>query len=221
MSKDKRIQNLEDVLAQFLQPIRNIPFNLVVRAMTGHEVIDFDSSNSEDIQLLQSLIRAGHIVAETVAETPIRRPRPNEVGNDLEPYVMSAIRRANLLTERPKAKDGRGQGVGYPDILISQNERKTYLEVKSYADGSALTTMRSFYLSPSENPKISCDARHLLIGFGMTSTPVAGSRDSLYFVSSFQIANLFSLKCDVKYEFNSDNFRLYDKDLILHSAKVS
>jgi hypothetical protein len=222
MNNNRRIDQLEDVLAQFLQPIRNIPFDLVVRSMTGHRVFDFDQDDPMDQALLQALVRAATSVAQSVAARPIERPRPNEVGNDLEPHVMAAVANVGLEAERPRSLEGRGQGVGYPDILLKQGQdRPTYLEIKSYAEGSALTTMRSFYLSPSENPKICCDARHLLLGFGMTATPINGSRNSIYSVTSYKVVNLFSLKCDVKYEFNSDNRRLYDAELILASGRLA
>lgn len=39
MTDQERIANLEDVLAQFLRPVKNIPFPVVVRAMADCAVI--------------------------------------------------------------------------------------------------------------------------------------------------------------------------------------
>lgn len=78
--------------------------------------------------------------------------------------------------------------------------------------------MRSFYLSPSEDFKVTMDARHLLMAFGVEREPLEGTRDSLYRTISFKLVALAGLKCDVKYEFNSDNKRLYDDGMLLASG---
>ena len=80
--------------------------------------------------------------------------------------------------------------------------------------------MRSFYLSPSEAFKVSLDAKHLLLAFGMEARAVRGSRDSRYTPRSFKLVDLHDLLCDVKYEFNSDNRRLYVPDLLLLQGDV-
>ena len=38
---------------------------------------------------------------------PIRRPRPNEVGSDVETYVMGVLRQARLEAVRPTSKGAR------------------------------------------------------------------------------------------------------------------
>ena len=80
--------------------------------------------------------------------------------------------------------------------------------------------MRSFYLSPSESFKVSVDARHLLLAFGMEASPIAGSRDSFYIPKSYKLIDLHDLLCDVKYEFNSDNRRLYAPSMLLLQGDV-
>jgi len=75
--------------------------------------------------------------------------------------------------------------------------------------------MRSFYLSPSESFKVSRDARHLLLAFGMEASAIPGSRNSSYTPRSFKLVDLHDLLCDVKYEFNSDNRRLYSPSMVV------
>jgi hypothetical protein len=75
--------------------------------------------------------------------------------------------------------------------------------------------MRSFYLSPSESFKVSVDARHLLLAFGMQASPIPGSIESMYLPKSYKLIDLHDLLCDVKYEFNSDNRRLYAMSMML------
>jgi hypothetical protein len=98
---------------------------------------------------------------------------------------------------------------------MDAQKRPTYLECKIFAHGTANTTMRSFYLSPSESFKVSLDARHLLLAFGMVATEIVGSANSLYIPRSYKLVDLHDLLCDVKYEFNSDNRRLYTPSMAL------
>jgi hypothetical protein len=221
MTKDAKIAELEAVLAQFLQPIRNLPLPLVIKALCDNEVLPIDKGSEADIDLINALKRAAVRVGEEVRNNPIKRNRPNEVGNDIEPYVMKAIADEGLRVERPRSKNGRGQQVGYPDIIVfDRHDRPTYVECKIFGDGNALSTMRSFYLSPSENFKVCHDARHLLLAFAVTREPIDGSRDSFYRAESFKLLDLSGLKCDVKYEFNSDNRRLYAPELIVAHGPV-
>lgn len=221
MNDQERIAKLEAIIGQFLQPVRGIPFPIVIKSMSGFAVHPIIRDHRDDTVLIGALTRAATTVGQLVNGNPIRRSRPNEVGNDIEPYVITAVQNSGLKAERPKSATGRGQQTGYPDILVwDQQHRPTYLECKIFGEGQALTTMRSFYLSPSENFKVCHDARHLLIAFGVSREPVAGSRDSLYRPVSFKLIDLHALECDVKYEFNSDNRRLYDPAMILASGDL-
>ena len=221
MDDKERLDVLEQALAQMLKPVKSIPFSVIVKSLAEQQVVRIDKTNSADIELLQKLGKAIQICSAELKAIPIRRPRPNEVGNDVEPYVMRALAQAGLKAERPKSKTGLGKSTGYPDILVRDHQKRaTYLECKIFAHGSAETTMRSFYLSPSESFKVSVDARHLLLAFGMEPSPIRGSRDSEYVPKSFKLIDLHDLLCDVKYEFNSDNRRLYAPSMILVQGAV-
>jgi hypothetical protein len=75
--------------------------------------------------------------------------------------------------------------------------------------------MRSFYLSPAEDPKVSRDVYHLLVGFEI-------ERDSnLYVPVRFGLVDLYGLDCDMKAEFNSDNRRLYERSRLLAKEKLA
>ncbi len=181
MDDQERLGILEQALAQMLKPIKGIPFSVIVRSLAERQVIRINRSEAADADLLAKLERTIQICAAAVKSNPIRRPRPNEVGNDIEPYVMRALVQAGLTATRPTSQAGLGKSTGYPDILVRAGaNRATYLECKIFAQGSAETTMRSFYLSPSDSFKVSVDARHLLLAFGMEASPISGSRDSVY-----------------------------------------
>ena len=212
---------LDAILAQMLKPVRNVPFAVVIKAMCDHQVISLDKHLAADQALIVKLNAAIHLCSAELTANPIRRPRPNEVGNDAESYVIRALLKAGLKAFRPTSKAGLGQATGYPDILMQdEDDRYTYLECKIFAQGAPPTTMRSFYLSPSESPKVSHDARHLLLAFGMEATAIPGSRDSSYVPRSFKLVDLHDLTCNVKYEFNSDNRSLYAASMIVSQGSI-
>ncbi len=221
MDDKERLKVLEQALAQMLKPVKGIPFSVIVKSLAERQLIRIDKADTADIELLKKLEKTIQICAADLKSKPIKRPRPNEVGNDVEAYVMRALPQAGLTAERPTSQAGLGKSTGYPDILVRDTEnRATYLECKTFKQGSAETTMRSFYLSPSESFKVSVDARHLLLAFGMHASPIAGSRDSMYVPKSYKLIDLHDLLCDVKYEFNSDNRRLYAPSMMLLQGDV-
>lgn len=221
MDDKQRAELLEAALAQLLQPLKNIPFSTVVRSLSGHSIMPVDCTDPADAALIETLSQAARLCGEAVRQKPILRPRPNEVGNDIEPYVMRAVAAAGLRCERPTTAGGLLKATGYPDILVYDDAgRPSYLECKIYSPDTANTSMRSFYLSPSDDFKVCHEARHLLMAFEMRARPTPNSIDSEYTAVAFKLVDLNDLLCDVKYEFNSDNRRLYAGDMVLASGKV-
>jgi hypothetical protein len=218
---NNQLENLGDALARSLQPMKNISFAEVVRSLSGHTVIPLDRNEPADQALVAQLSEAARLCAEEPRKAPILRPRPNEVGNDIEPYVMRGMTTAGLKCARPTTIGGALKTTGYPDILVHDAiGRPTYVECKIYSEATASTSMRSFYLSPSDDFKVTCEARHLLMAFEMVATPLPNSRDAEYRAAAFKLVDLHNLLCDVKYEFNSDNRRLYEPEMILAEGSV-
>lgn len=222
MDDKSRLQALENALSQMLKPLRGLPFTVVVKALAANTVIAVDLSNPDDVALLESLKNAIHYCGEEVKRKPIRRPRPNEVGNDIEPFVMRALTHVGFDVKRPTSSGGKDKSTGYPDILFfDRKKRPTYLECKVYGDATSDTSMRSFYLSPSDSFKVTTDARHLLLAYGMNRAPIPGSSDSFFSPFAFKLVDLHNLMCDVKYEFNSDNKRLYAPGMIIAEGRLA
>lgn len=210
----EREKRLEEALAQFLKPMKGIPFEVVIKSLYGTSVKKFDPSNAYNKKALAVLVDAMRDACAAVRKNPIERPRPNEVGNDMEPFVIGALKARNMQAAAPKTKAGKGKSTGYPDVRIETDWLPIYLEVKSYAAANHGTTQRSFYLSPAEDPKISDDGYHLLVGFEIER------KGNLYTPVAFEIVDLYGLDCDMKAEFNSDNKRLYEKHRILARERV-
>jgi hypothetical protein len=180
--------------------------------MTGFDVIAFDKNDTKDKTLLMNLNKAATIASGAVAKSGgIDRARPNEVGNDLEPFIEDALKEVGYKDAgKPKGKSGKRKSAGYPDREFTDNGRTVYLEVKSFAKTTKpKTTLRSFYFSPSDDFKVNKDGLHLLVAF-----EVIKDKNS-YFVTGWKIVTIDKLSVDVKYEFNSDNKRLYEENAIL------
>lgn len=214
MSSDRE-RKLEEVLAQFLKPIRGIPFEVAIRALCDVSVEPFDRSDAENRAFLETLAEAMREACRAVQATPIERPRPNEVGNDMEPFVIRALCQQGLAAAPPRTRDGKGKSTGYPDVRIDAGNRPVFLEVKTYAAANHATTQRSFYLSPADDPKIFEDGCHLLVGFEIER---AGN---LFKPVAFEIFDLYGLECDMKSEFNSDNKRLYADTRLLVKERIA
>lgn len=215
-------KRLEDIIKHMLQPLKDIPFNLVIEAMTGKKVISFDFKNSGHQKILDSLKLAALNAGKEINKTGILRSRPNEVGNDIEPYVKNSLNSLGLNADIPTVPKGQKKSTGYPDILFWFNKKPNYLECKTYNVENIETTQRSFYFSPSEEFKVIYDAPHFILSFEIY---VAGEKghNHIYKCKHYKILSIESLSLDVKYEFNSDNKRMYsgrNGSIILAEGKI-
>ena len=213
------IKKLESVIKQMLVPIKDVPFNLVIEHLSGHRVLKFDRSNNRNKALLKDLIEATKLAGASINKRGIKRSRPNEVGNDMEIFLIDAFKKIGYKAGTPTTSGGKKKVVGYPDIEVIDNLGTThYVEAKTFNLENVGTTQRSFYFSPSTEFKVSKDAYHFVISF---EAAVSGRRgcNNLYMVKSWKILSIEELPVDVKYEFNSDNARLYSGKLILAEGR--
>lgn len=210
----ERERKLEEILAQFLKPVKGIPFEVVIRSLCGANVEKFDVTCDPNFGLLDQLKDALRAACHAVQATPIERPRPNEVGNDMEPFVIRALRNVGLSAAPPRTRTGKGKSTGYPDVRIETDNLPVFLEVKTYAAANHAKTQRSFYLSPADDPKVFEDGYHLLVGFEIVRN------GNLFKPVAFEIVDLYGLECDMKSEFNSDNKRLYEDARLLAKERV-
>jgi len=61
----------------------------------------------------------------------------------------------------------------------------------------------------------------LLVGFEMQRSRPHPNGNSEFIPVSFKIVDLAKLECDVKYEFNSDNRRLYAEHAVLAARSLN
>lgn len=219
MSKEYT-KKLEGIIRQMLAPLKGIPLNLVIESISGFKIAPFDRNDERDARILEKLKKAAIIAGGELNKTGIKRSRPNEVGNDIEPFVKSALNRVGYRADTPVAKSGKGKAAGYPDIeFLDESGRPNYLECKTYNIENIATTQRSFYLSPSDDFKVTKDAHHFVLSFEIYPAGKKG-KNNIYKSKGWKILSIEALDVDVKYEFNSDNKRLYANDLILAEGSL-
>ncbi len=208
---EEEVETIKFVIPE--KAVKNIFYRTVIASLFGVEVLKFDSEGKNK-RLAELLEKAMRNAGSRVKRKPIIRDRPNEVGNDMEPVVVSCLKKVGLSAGKPNTKDGKKKTAGYPDIRIVFEGAVVYLEVKTYKKGNEKSSQRAFYLSPSTDPKIVEDAFHLLVGFEFSSV---GNK---YRPESYQVLDLYDLKCDLKFEYNSNGPRLYEKKNLLFKGKV-
>ena len=208
MNNSDYTKKLENVIKQMLQPLKNVPFNIVIEAMTGKKVISFDFTRSDHQDVLEFLKQSALKTGKDINKTGILRQRSNEVGNDIEPYVRGSLNLLELNADIPTGPSKRKKAMGYPDIIFWYKDNPYYLECKTYNIKNIETTQRSFYFSPSDEFKIIYDAPHFIISFEIYVAGEKGNKH-IYKCKHYKILSIESLSLDVKYEFNSDNKRMY------------
>lgn len=219
MKRDSEyIRNLESTLAQFLKPLKGVPFPVVIKALTQKVVLPFDKDNPGLSMVLSKLVLAAEVAALEANKVGIFTARPNEAGNAIERFVQEALRQSGLVAQKPLIAAGKRKAAGYPDFEVSGQGVVVYLDCKTYAMGKEGQSLRTFFLYPSREPKVIRDGYHLLLAFGMM-VESRGSRPCFLPVR-WALYDLFELKVQVKHEFNASNRDIYGKLTPLASGEV-
>jgi hypothetical protein len=211
-SSASNVSTMETALAEFTKPSKNLPFKSVIHATTGRRVLDFDTNNAAHVELRQRIAQAAALATDRMQKEGLAAARANEAGNHLEPFVREALKEAGLPARVPLNTAGRAQVTGYPDIEIT-GPAACYLELKTYNAATVNTTQRSFYYSPSAQPKVTRDALHLLLAYELERIKRDGK---MFFVPvNWKLLSLQDLEVDLKFEFNQSNRGLYGSGKVL------
>lgn len=214
MVDEKYVKDLEETISKFMAPLKNLPFPIVIKAISGYSVVPFNQNDKKDKTLLDKLVKALGKATKTANQTGIFTNRPNEVGNHIEPFVRDALNELGMKASIPTTPEGKHQSAGYPDVeMHDSDDRVTYLECKTYSLKSEDSSFRAFYLQPSENFKVTADARHLLVGFEIREEKRNGK--NAYVPVRWRLYTLDKLRVQVKHEFNASNKDLYQKEALL------
>lgn len=189
---------------------RTIGLPQLIDLITGHEVYDWDEGMAPTFKRI-----AEDVVAQ-VQDRPIETERINEVGNVVELYVLDALEKAGLKSGRPTPPSGRRKTAGYPDLFADSGKRYYYIEIKTYSPKTERSTQRTFYISPSDDFKVTRDAYHLLLAFSTEEI-----KEGVYSLTGFKLLDLYELECNLKLEFNASNRDLYSDEsgLVVEESK--
>lgn len=206
----KQIEQLKEAAKIFLKPMEKLPFPVVVEAMTGFELIPCIEEN--DRALIDSLCKSCMKTVKDSGASPIRANRPNDVSVQVENLLLRNLNDFGIKTEKPKPQGGKsGAPQGYPDLLLRDGKRPTYLEVKvSRVENISKGSARNFFYQPTANSKITQDARHLLCGFSISE-----QEEKRWVLKEWKITDLWFLRVKLKPEYNADNLEIYREEAII------
>lgn len=196
-------------LAELSQPARKIPFKDVILATTRRRILDFDTNNAGHVELRGKLLQAADLASERARAKGLAAARANEAGNQMEPFVKAALKEVGLRAGTPRTTAGTAQTTGYPDIEL-EGDPPCYLELKTYNAATVNTTQRTFYYSPSAQPKVTKDALHLLLAYQLQRVTRHGQ--AVFVPVRWKLLTLQDLAVDLKFEFNQSNRGLYGAD---------
>ena len=112
--------------------------------------------------------------------------------------MEDVLRKTSSKFSKPTKTNGKKQSVGYPDLKFDSTSVLVYTEVKTLAEGSENSEMRSFYLSSFD--KITSDAVHIVVGFEHVNKVLTGK---------YHIVDMADKVLTVKVEHACSNKELY------------
>ena len=159
---------LRGLISQMLKPLNNLKFNLVIEGLSGYKILPYNPNDTKDTQLLQKLTTIANTTGNEINKIGIHKTRPNEAGNEIEKFIKEAMIKENFTPQTPLTQTGKRKSAGYPDIEFKdQFDRTTYLECKTYNTDSENSAFRSFFVSPSNDFKVTENAHHFMLSFEM------------------------------------------------------
>jgi len=173
--------------------LSEVSFADLVRQSSGHVVLPIDPCSREDMLLLRHLSEALTAFVRLTEKSGQRFTgnRINDVGKRFEYMIADELRKTPLeasVLGRP----------GYPDCVLKQGERVTYLEIKTSASVQKESNKYLKTFSFSSGKKIKSDARHLLLKMQLEEED-----NKIWKVVAWELRDLSSLKTRLKTEFNA------------------
>jgi hypothetical protein len=193
---------------------RTFDFATVAEACSGKRVLPLTDEPAH-LRVTNAIRKA---LEETLTEinkedSPVRKLRRiNEASRFFEDGLLSRLNAAQgLRCEVPPTRSGIHQRSGYPDLRITDVATGAvfYLDPKLVEQGSAASTLRTFYFEPKEETlKITDDAVHLLAGIEHDG------HEGEWTFTGWRLVDLSTLKVRLKAEFQASNADLYGKSAL-------
>ena len=113
------VKNLESIIKQMMKPLKNVPLQLVIEAMSGKKIIPFDSSDPMDSELKQDLIKVAVSAGTEINDVGIESQRANEVGNYIEPFLQKALNAKGLKADTPLTTSGKRKSTDWSQMVVA------------------------------------------------------------------------------------------------------
>ncbi len=212
-------EELGAILAEAVEAYRKLPKRIGVSpamlSIASCEVIEIEDC-PEDQKLVAGVCAAAALLISRSRDVPIKTTRINELGNAIEEPLLQACLDSGLDASWPLRPDGTTSRNGYPDLAIGLNGgRPSYLEAKVVKANSENSSFRAFYMSPSERPKVCCDARHLLLAFTHKRRGNNSDGFEQYELLDFKLVDLARVIGKVKFEYQASNRDMYMGSAVL------
>lgn len=193
---------------------RSFDFSTITEACSGKRVLPLTDGPAH-ARVTAAINKA---LEETLVElnkedSPVRKLRRiNEASKFFEDGLLVRLNATpGLRCEVPPTRAGVHQRSGYPDLRITDVATGIvfYLDPKLVEQGSAESTLRTFYFEPKdETLKITDDAVHLLVGIEHDG------HDGQWTFTGWRLVDLSTLKVRLKAEFQASNADLYRKSAL-------
>lgn len=204
---DESGARLRERLRALRTDLHDVPLPVIIDAWSGHAVRPWQGECREQLAVIAADVLA------SINRDGITAARANEAGNAVEEHVLTALAMHGLRPGRPAGPSGRARSAGYPDLeaFAPAGDAAFYIEVKTYSAATEDSSQRTFYLSPSEDFKVTRDAFHLLIAIELVRGK-GNSGAGMYHAVRARWLDLSRLTCDLKHEFNASNRDLYEDE---------
>ena len=217
--KDADIALVRSILNEDLSR-RHFDFATVSEAVSGKKMIPLSEMKSGERVIGAISGALSKVLVEMNSESsPLRGLRRiNEGSRFFEDALQAKLNETDgLKCDFPKTWDGKEQRSGYPDLKITDvaTNEIYYLDPKLMEQGSAESTLRTFYFEPKKGTlKITEDAAHLLVGIEHDGA------DGEWHFTGWRLVDLSGLKVRLKAEFQASNKDLYEESSELEVPSV-
>jgi hypothetical protein len=210
VGSDSPSSGAENSAAAISRGPRSISFSELVRELSGHQVLPIDLRSEEDVVLLKHISQALTAFVRRTQKSGQRfkANRINDVGKRFEYVIAEELRKTPLeihLLGMP----------GYPDCMLKQGERISYLEIKTTASVLKKTNRSLNAFSLSSAAKIKSDGRHLLLRMQLEEED-----SKIWRAVGWALHDISSLKTKLKTEFIAGSGDLAEVRLLVSSDKT-
>ena len=187
-------------LNDFINQEISFPFRDLVEQSTGHKILPITAEHEPVIAEFEHWLAANYSRLIEFGEQ--YRGRVNEFGNAIERFIQDEFQVNGVSLNRPKNGSGQRVSAGYPDFILDEEDvAPVYLEVKAFNVDNADSSLRTFYASYGNLPKIQSDAPHLLLMFPF----VDKGQGARTIQNDYKLKDLYNFNCKIKIEINASN----------------